>query len=70
MRRHRPPGSGDTDADHVCVVAIVFTNEGDRPRPFPGTADEQDPTLIFEVPAGIHLRRVPVGQGMAGLAGG
>jgi hypothetical protein len=36
--------AGDTDADHVCVVGVAFTNEGDRPRPFSGTADETGPT--------------------------
>jgi hypothetical protein len=35
---------GDTDAEHVCVAAVSFTNEGGVPRPFTGTADEQGPT--------------------------
>ena len=35
---------GDTDADHVCLVAVRFTNEGNTSRPFTGTADEPGPT--------------------------
>src|SRR5204862_7198557 len=35
---------GDTDADHVCVVGVRYTNVGNTSRPFTGTADEQGPT--------------------------
>jgi hypothetical protein len=97
-----PTGSlapGDTDADHICLVRVAFTNRGSVPRPFTGTADEPGPTwrvsaydgeghevhghpreveptppggagstdLIFEVPAGVALRRVLIAQGMVDL---
>jgi hypothetical protein len=35
---------GDTDADHVCLVTVTFTNETAQARPFTGTADEPGPT--------------------------
>jgi len=35
---------GDLDSDPVCVVDVVYTNDGDRPRSFTGTTDEQGPT--------------------------
>jgi hypothetical protein len=34
----------DPDAGDVCLVAVAFTNVGDRARPFSGTADEAGPT--------------------------
>jgi hypothetical protein len=35
---------GDTDADHVCVVAVAFTNTGTTAMPFTGTDDDPGPT--------------------------
>jgi hypothetical protein len=36
--------AGDTDADHVCVAGVTFTNQGSVARPFTGTAEEPGPT--------------------------
>jgi hypothetical protein len=34
----------DPDAGEACLVAVAFTNVGDRARTFSGTADEAGPT--------------------------
>jgi len=35
---------GDTDAEHVCLATITFTNETASPIPFTGTVDDPGPT--------------------------
>lgn len=89
-------GQAEPDAEDVCLVALAFTNVGDRARPFSGTGDAAGPTwrlvgydgaahefhghgrlegstapgargtteLVFDVPAGLRLSRVLIGDAM------
>jgi hypothetical protein len=88
------------EAPDVCLVAVGFTNVGDRSRPFAGTPDDAGPTwrvvgydaqthefhghsrptpdtppggtgsaeLVFEVPAGLRLSRVLLGDAIVALS--